>query len=112
MWDAARSGVGLVSAFEPRRAGAAIALAVVVFGVMRLTGRAVGTQPRFAYADMQRAFTFLVAGVMLVGSVVAFLRIPAVAEEASAAVAQAQQSEGVVVDGTRSYDEETGRWLL
>ncbi len=111
-WDAAHSGVGLVSTFEPRRAGAAIALAAVVFGVLRLTGRAMVAQPRFAYANIQRAFTFLVAGVMLVGSVVAFLRTPAVADEASVAVAEAQQSEGVVVDGTRSYDEETGRWLL
>ncbi|MDH3730412.1 MAG: hypothetical protein OES13_04745 [Acidimicrobiia bacterium] len=112
VWDAARSGSGLVSTFEPRRAGAAIALATVVFGILRLAGRVVGEQPRFAYADMQRAFAYLVAGVILVGSVVSFLRPQAVADEPSTAVVLAQQSEGVAIDGLRSYDEDTGRWIL
>jgi hypothetical protein len=110
--DATRSGVGLASTFEPRRAGSIVAIAAVVFAVLRLTGRIVGEQPRLAYADIRRAFAIMMAGFVIVGSVVAFLRPVSFADEASPVVAEVQAAEGLRVDGTRAYDEDTGQWLL
>ncbi|MDH3470957.1 MAG: hypothetical protein OEM94_06535 [Acidimicrobiia bacterium] len=110
--DAQLHDVDFLETLNARWVLAVAVSGAVALGVIRLSQLSL-RRPEAAWEDPRRGVAFGLAIVIVVGGLAALLLRPAsTTDSPSAVVAQVQQDEGVVVDGTRLYSEDSARWIV